>query len=48
MLAACKDAGVSAELITVAGGGHGGGGNQADWNASILKMADFLMKHLSK
>ncbi len=47
MLAACKGAGVSAELITVAGGGHGGGGNQADWNASILKMADFLMKHLN-
>ena len=48
MLAACKKAGVSAELITVAGGGHGGGGNQADWNASILKMADFLVKQLNK
>jgi dipeptidyl aminopeptidase/acylaminoacyl peptidase len=48
MLAACKHAGVSAELITVTGGGHGGGGNQADWNASILKMADFLTKHLNK
>jgi dipeptidyl aminopeptidase/acylaminoacyl peptidase len=47
MLAACKKAGVEAELITIAGGGHGGGGNQAEWDASILKMAEFLTKHLN-
>ena len=48
MLAACKKTGVEAELITIADGGHGGGGNQADWDASILKMADFLQKHLKQ
>lgn len=46
MLAACKKTGVDAELITIANGGHGGGGNQAEWDASILKMADFLKKYL--
>jgi acetyl esterase/lipase len=48
MLAACKKAGVEAELITIADGGHGGGGNQAEWDASILKMAEFLTKHLKQ
>lgn len=48
MLAACKKTGVDAELITIADGGHGGGGTQAEWDASILKMADFLKKHLKQ
>jgi acetyl esterase/lipase len=48
MLAACKNKGIEAELITIADGGHGGGGNQAEWDASILKMADFLTKHLKQ
>ncbi|CAN5585923.1 hypothetical protein BH11CYA1_BH11CYA1_24800 [soil metagenome] len=46
MLEQCKKAGVEAQLITIAGGGHGGGGSQAEWNASILKMAEFLRKNL--
>jgi len=48
MLELCKKVGVDAELITIEGGGHGGGGNQADWNASIVKMAEFLKKHLQQ
>jgi len=48
MLAACRKTGVEAELITIADGGHGGGGNQAEWDASILKMADFLKKQLKQ
>ena len=34
--------------VQIAFGGHGGGGNQAEWDASILKMADFLKKQLKQ
>lgn len=44
--AACKKAGVEAELITIEGGGHGGGGDPAAWSQAFAKSVAFLRKHL--
>jgi acetyl esterase/lipase len=45
-LSACKQAGVSANLITIPNGGHGSGGTKADNDASIRAMVEFLVKYL--
>lgn len=46
MIEACKKAGVEAELFTIHNGTHGGGGDKAERDASIKKLADFLDKYL--
>lgn len=46
MADACKKRKHDCELVTIANGVHGGGGKPEDWNASILKMNDFLVRHL--
>ncbi|MFO0959298.1 MAG: alpha/beta hydrolase [Isosphaeraceae bacterium] len=42
---ACKEAGVEAELLTIEGGGHGGGDPEA-WKQAILRSFGFLREHL--
>ncbi|WP_165227542.1 alpha/beta hydrolase [Aquisphaera insulae] len=43
---ACKRAGLSSELITIPGGGHGGGGRKEDQDAAIIRAVNFLRDHL--
>ena len=44
---ACGKAGVEAELFTVEGGDHGGGGDHPEqWQAAIARSVEFLRKHL--
>lgn len=44
---ACEKAGVEAELVTIQGGGHGGGGDDPHaWETVIVKSVAFLRKHL--
>ena len=43
---ACKNAGVEAEVFTIEGGGHGGGGDPEAWKTAIVKSMTFLRKHL--
>lgn len=44
---ACEKAGVEAELFTIAGGSHGGGGDDpGDWDRAVVKSIAFLRKHL--
>ena len=45
---ACRKAGLEAELITIKGGKHGGGGSAEDNGAAILKALEFLRGRLAK
>lgn len=45
-LTECQRLGVSAELVTLHGGGHGSGGDQNETKAGVQKMADFLVRCL--
>lgn len=44
-LEACKQAGVTAELFTIEGGGHGGGNPEA-WKQAVTRSIEFLRQHL--
>lgn len=46
MLAACKKAGVTCELITLHGRGHADGGDPKENDAAIHTMIDFLAQNL--
>lgn len=46
MLAACEQANVSAELITIQGGGHGSGGNPQEWAQANIRIIEYFEKHL--
>nr|WP_303652886.1 alpha/beta hydrolase [Paludisphaera mucosa] len=44
---ACKKVGVEAELFTIVGGDHGGGGDRPEeWKTAVVKSVVFLRKHL--
>jgi acetyl esterase/lipase len=44
---ACEAAGVKAELFTIPGGGHSGGGDDPeDWQRAVAKTVAFLREHL--
>lgn len=45
-IAACKKAKVPAELITIEGGGHGGGGDPAAWRTANERILAFFDEHL--
>lgn len=46
MLVACKKLGVPAELYTLHGAGHGGGGDPKESAEVLRKLSDFLQEHL--
>jgi acetyl esterase/lipase len=46
LVAACKKAGVSAELLTIPNGGHGSGAMPEDWANAIVKSVDFFNRNL--
>jgi acetyl esterase/lipase len=46
MLAQSKKVGAQAQLFTIHGGAHGGGGNEKERQASVRAMLDFLAKKL--
>jgi len=43
---AAEKAGVEAELFTIEGGGHGGGGDPKAWERAVIKSTAFLRRHL--
>ncbi len=46
MMTVCKSKNVHADLITIEGAGHGGGGNKKDWDSSVAKLLQFFREHL--
>lgn len=46
MLAACQQAKVNVELITIEGGGHGSGGDSRGWTQANNRIIEFFEQHL--